>query len=129
MIIYHITRQVDWDQALEAGSYRADTLETQGFIHCSKEEQVIQTANSFYRGLSGLVLLCINSNLVIPEIRYENLEGGEKLFPHIYGPLNLDAVLATYHFEPEHDGSFILPGDIINRLVSGHNRSLLIERI
>jgi uncharacterized protein (DUF952 family) len=113
MIIYHITNKIDWDQALEAGIYRADTLETQGFVHCSKEEQVIQTANSFYHGRSGLVLLCINSNLVIPEIRYENLEGGEKLFPHIYGPINLDAVLAGYTFEPGMDGSFILTDDII----------------
>jgi uncharacterized protein (DUF952 family) len=114
MIIYHITRQIDWDQALKAGSYRADTLETQGFIHCSKQEQLIQTANSFYHGQSGLVLLYINSNLVESEIRCENLEGGEKLFPHIYGTLNLEAVKAAYRFEPQQDGSFILPGDIIN---------------
>jgi uncharacterized protein (DUF952 family) len=114
MNIYHITRLVDWDQALESGSYRADTLETQGFIHCSTKEQVIQTANSFYRGLSGLLLISINSAQVIPEIRFENLEGGEKMFPHIYGPLSLTAVAATYQFEPLQDGSFIMPGDIIN---------------
>ena len=114
MIIYHITRQIDWDNAQKADSYRADTLETQGFIHCSKQEQLIQTANSFYHGQSGLVLLCINSNLVKPEIRYENLERGEKLFPHIYGALNLNAVMADYRFEPQQDGSFILPDDIIN---------------
>ena len=104
---------IDWDLALEAGIYRADTLETQGFIHCSKEDQVTQTANSFYHGRSGLVLLCINSNLVIPEIRYENLEGGEKFFPHIYGPINLNSVLVVYRFEPELDGSFILTDVII----------------
>jgi len=114
MNIYHITRQVDWDQALKSGSYRADTLETQGFIHCSTKEQVIQTANSFYRGQFGLLLLSINSNQVVPQIRYENLEGGEKMFPHVYGPINLDAVTSTYRFEPNQDGSFIMPGDIIN---------------
>lgn len=114
MNIYHITRQVDWDKAVKTGSYKADTLETQGFIHCSNKEQVLQTANTFYHGRSGLVLLCINSSLVIPEIRYENLEGGEKLFPHIYGSLNLNAVIRSYRFQPEQDGTFILPNDIIN---------------
>ncbi|MDR3577408.1 MAG: DUF952 domain-containing protein [Anaerolineaceae bacterium] len=114
MNIYHITRQTDWERALEMGGYRADTLETQGFIHCSTKEQIIQTANTFYHGQPGLVLLSIKSEKVIPEIRYENLEGGQKLFPHIYGPLNLDAIITLDQFEPRQDGTFILPGDIIN---------------
>ena len=114
MIVYHITRQTDWETALKFGSYRADTLTTQGFIHCSTKEQIIQTANSFYRGKNGLVLLCINSDLVKAEIRFENLEGGQKLFPHIYGPVDLQAILMSYPFEPQSDGCFILPDDIID---------------
>ena len=114
MDIFHITRQVDWDRAIQDRSYRADTLETQGFIHCSTKEQIIQTANTYYHAKTGLILLCINSNEVRSEIRFENLEGGDTMFPHIYGPLNLEAVIKSYKFEPEQDGSFILPDDIIN---------------
>jgi uncharacterized protein (DUF952 family) len=49
-----------------------------------------------------------DSARVKPEIRYENLEGGANLFPHIYGALALDAVVAVHDFPPGEDGSFEL---------------------
>jgi len=107
--LMHITERVNWLKALEAGSYRADSLETQGFIHCSTPAQVTATANRYYRGQRGLVLLCIDSRQLASEVRWENLEGGQEPFPHIYGPLNLEAVEKVAEFEPGTDGSFILP--------------------
>jgi uncharacterized protein (DUF952 family) len=55
------------------------------------------------------VLLEIDTNLVKPEIRYENLEGGLKLFPHIYGQLERKAVLRVRNFAPGLDGFFTMP--------------------
>lgn len=106
--IFHITRSDDWKAAIEDGAYRADTISSQGFIHCSTRAQVVTVANRFYRGQRGLVLLIITSERVQPEIRWENLEGGAELFPHIYGPLNLEAVEKVIEFEPGEDGTFRL---------------------
>ncbi len=106
--IFHITRSDDWKNAIEEGAYRADTLASQGFIHCSTRAQVVTVANRFYRGQGGLVLLEIVPERVQPEIRWENLEGGAELFPHIYGPLNLEAVDRVIEFEPGEEGTFRL---------------------
>ncbi len=105
-LIYHITARTAWEAALAAGSYRADSLDSQGFIHASTGAQVIHTANRYYPGQHGLVLLCINAHLVSVEIRYENLEGGPERFPHIYGLLALEAVVEVQPFEPGPDGTF-----------------------
>lgn len=108
-IIYHITRKTDWDTALVSGAYTADSLATEGFIHCSTAQQVIATANRVFKGRSELVLLCVDTAKVKVEIRYENLEGGKDLFPHIYGALEIAAVAAVHDFPPRGNGSFDLP--------------------
>ena len=107
--ILHITHKTDWEQARAEGSYRADTLASEGFIHCSTPEQVIPVANHLFRGQTNLVLLVIDRDKVQAPIRDENLEGGTTLYPHIYGPLNLDAVVDVLDFPPRADGSFELP--------------------
>jgi len=70
---------------------------------------VIQVANLRFRGQSGLVLLFIDTEKVTPKIVYENLEGGQQLFPHIYGELDIDAVVRVEKFEPDAEGYFSLP--------------------
>jgi len=109
MIIYHITRKENLRGVLDSGNYTGDTLQTEGFIHCSTANQVIEVANRRFKGESGLVLIVIETDLVKPEIRYENLEGGINLFPHIYGPLNRDAIRKTIDLIPGQDGLFTFP--------------------
>lgn len=104
-IIYHITRRVDWQRARTEGQYRGDALASEGFIHCSTREQVLRVANKFYVGRSGLALLTIDEGRLKAEVRYEAAPDGE-VFPHIYGPLNLDAVVRAQAFEPGEDGKF-----------------------
>ncbi len=106
-LIYHITSRKDWEAAQAAGSYRADSLASQGFIHASTRAQVLRTANRFYHGQRGLVLLAIDPRRGGVEVRYEAPEGSQELFPHIYGPLSLDAVVSVQAFEPEPDGAFL----------------------
>ena len=81
----------------------------EGFIHCSTPAQVLQVANTRFRGRLDLLLLSIETDRVEAEIRYENLEGAEQLFPHIYGALAPDAVVRVTDFKPGADGSFTLP--------------------
>lgn len=104
--IFHIAMATEWHKAKLSGSYTADTLASEGFIHCSKSDQLIRVANFLFRGRTDLVLLCVDRSKVKAEIRDENLEGGDDQFPHIYGPLNLDAVTKVFDFVPELDGCF-----------------------
>jgi uncharacterized protein (DUF952 family) len=62
----------------------------------------------------GLVLLEIETGQVKPEIKYENCEGGEETFPHIYGPLDPRAVVRVMAFEPGEDGRFVMPSSILS---------------
>lgn len=108
-MIYHIAHKSDWHDAQKSGSYTADSLTSQGFIHCSNAAQVIKVANSFYHGVKDLVLLSIDPEKINVEIRYENLEGGEELFPHVYGAIPLNAVVKTADLPPADDGTFRFP--------------------
>ena len=109
MIIYHISNQAEWDQARGAGIYSADSLASEGFIHCSTREQILATAARFYKGRQDLLLLAIETDALSSPVKYENLEGGEILFPHIYGPLNLNAIQSAPAFPPNPDGTFSFP--------------------
>lgn len=112
-IILHITTRDQWEKAKPTGFYRGDTLDTEGFIHCSTPAQVIPVANFLFRGQEGLVLLCIDSSKVQTKICYESPEPGVgEAHPHIYGPLNSDAVIKVLPFEPSANGTFILPEGI-----------------
>jgi len=106
--LLHICPRADWREAQQRGEYRAASLASEGFIHCSTPDQVAATADRFYHGRHGLVLLVIDSDRVGPEIRYEAADGS--LFPHVYGPLNLDAVVEVRDFEPGADGAFSWAG-------------------
>jgi uncharacterized protein (DUF952 family) len=110
-LIYHIAIRADWERALEDGEYTRSsvdkTLAEEGFIHASQASQVARTANKFYRGLrDDLVLLVIDAGLLRAAVRYEDVPGAELPFPHIYGPLNVDAVAQVRPFAPGQDGTF-----------------------
>ena len=108
-IIFHITKSDAWVKAEAEGAYRPEMFPIDGFIHCSTRDQVLQVADARFRGQTGLVLLRIDADKVAAEIRYENLEGGRQMFPHIYGPLNIDAVVEVSGFRPGPEGNFALP--------------------
>jgi len=109
-MIYHIATAADWAQAQRSGQYttstRGRTLAEEGFIHASAAEQVAPVANAFYQGVPDLVVLVIDAGRVGPEIRYELVPGSDTPYPHIYGPLNADAVVGTQPLEPSPGGEF-----------------------
>jgi uncharacterized protein (DUF952 family) len=109
--IYHIATCADWAQAQADGLYTRSsvdkTLAEEGFIHASAASQVTRTANKYYRDVPGdLVLLVVDADRVRAEVRYEHVPGVELPFPHIYGPLNVDAVVAVWPLVPGPDGMF-----------------------
>jgi uncharacterized protein (DUF952 family) len=109
-VIYHIATASDWAHAQRDGEYttstRGVTLSEQGFIHASTAEQVAPVANQFYQGLTDLLVLVIDTDRVGPEIRYEQVPGSAAPFPHIYGPLNIDAVADTRPLAAGPGGAF-----------------------
>jgi uncharacterized protein (DUF952 family) len=98
-VIFHIADRDRWLRSRAAGSYTASTigmeLEQQGFIHLSFEAQVPFVAESFYRDVPNLVLLHVDESLLTAELKVEQLDGAPEPFPHLYGPLNVDAVVAV----------------------------------
>ena len=111
-MILHIAQESAWLSAVPSGIYRADSLETEGFIHCSTPAQVLGPANERFRGQEELVLLSIDPEKVATPIIYEDCYESGQAFPHIYGPLDVAAVMAVIPFPPQADGSFLLPGEL-----------------
>ncbi|HEY9752664.1 MAG TPA: DUF952 domain-containing protein [Coleofasciculaceae cyanobacterium] len=103
-MLYHITSQPQWQQAQKLGDYRPPSLQSEGFIHCSTRQQVLSTANRFFQHQTGLVLLGIDPNLVEATIRDDAAD--DDFFPHIYGPLNIGAVLYVWELIPDACGTF-----------------------
>jgi uncharacterized protein (DUF952 family) len=114
-LILHCTERATWDAAVKAGRYVAPSLAASGFIHFSAPGQVLEVANRLFRGQSGLVLLCVDPARLRNEVRYENTEGGQELFPHGYGPVNLDAVVDVVEFPCDPDGTFRMPASLARR--------------
>lgn len=111
-MIYHITSRDEWNLAKSEGVYRCASLPVDGFIHCSTKEQLLGVANALFHGRTDLVLLCIDPELVEAEIKYEDLYETMKLYPHIYGELNLNSIRSVIEFPPSSDGTFSLPQQI-----------------
>jgi uncharacterized protein (DUF952 family) len=110
--ILHITTEKAWQTAVAAGAYRADSLASEGFIHCSTVEQVLMPANQMFAGQTDLILLTIDPAKLTAKLVYEDCYESGHQFPHIYGPLNLDAVTGFVEFPPNPDGTFSLPAEL-----------------
>jgi uncharacterized protein (DUF952 family) len=94
-MIYHVTTKENWDKALTAGFYEAPSLHTEGFIHNSTAAQVQGVLERYYAGQSNLVLLHIEETKLIAELKYELAPSINEMFPHIFGVINLDAIVKT----------------------------------
>ena len=116
-MIYHIAVESDWDAALEAGEYRVSTvgrtLEDEGFIHASTASQVRDVANAHYAGVrEQLVLLTIDERRLTVPLQWDAVPGREGQadgYPHIYGPLDVSAVVMATPLLRDGQGRVELP--------------------
>lgn len=92
-LVYHVTTIGEWAAAQATGSYRAASLEKEGFIHCSEAHQVTGVLQRYFSGKTGLVRLTIDTEQLSAELKYELAPSVNEYFPHIYGALNIDAVI------------------------------------
>ena len=116
-MIYHITLPPAWSDARERGEYLAASLESEGFIHCSTESQVLPVAHNFFKGQGDLLVLVIDTTLLSSDLKWEPPSGGTpppgvpegESFPHVYGPINLDAVVGVLELRATPDGTYEFP--------------------
>ncbi len=102
--ILHLCASTDWIAASTKGEYKPASFDEIGFIHCSTPQQLLKVANSYYRSTPDLLLLWIDPIKLDVPVKWESPEGD--LFPHIYGALNLPAVIGVYNFNPDNDQVF-----------------------
>ena len=116
-MIFHITTQAAWDEAQAKGEYVTESLSTEGFIHCSTLAQVLPVANTYYKEQDALILLMIEDTLLSSDLKWEAPSGGTPPpgvpegdpFPHIYGPINLDAVVSVSDLVRDVNNEWVLP--------------------
>lgn len=112
--LLHVALPDDWSSARAAGEYRVSTrgrtLDNEGFIHCSYPHQFEGVANRFYNDVTELMLLHLDPDLIEAEVRVEPAaEGGDELFPHVYGPIPTTAVVAATWWDRDDDGMWRKP--------------------
>jgi len=97
--ILHLTTAGDWAEARSTGSYtvstRGRTLAEEGYIHCCEPHQVEPVRHRYFEGVPDLVLLEVDTDRLRAPWRVEQLGGSGEAFPHVYGPLDLDAVVGA----------------------------------
>ena len=92
-LICHITAAHEWFTAQPSGNYAATSLKDEGFIHCCLPEQVPSILKRYFDGKKELVKLIIETDRLHSQLIYEWSPSVQETFPHIYGPINVDAVI------------------------------------
>lgn len=92
-IIYHVTTKQEWNAALQNGFYEAPSLAAEGFIHCSKAEQVVGVLKRYFKVQTNLVKLVIDVNKLTSKLQYDFSPSVNEKFPHVYGTINVEAVI------------------------------------
>jgi uncharacterized protein (DUF952 family) len=115
--IIAIVRQDVWEQSQKTGEYSQSTIDTTladvGFIHCSFPDQTLEIVNRHFADRDNLVLLFIDQDKVKSPVKYEGaLSGRAGTFPHIHGPLNVDAVYSAVSLQKSDKGEFIAPDEL-----------------
>ncbi|MBJ7358640.1 DUF952 domain-containing protein [Nocardioides sp.] len=106
MRIFHIATAADWAEAQRSGAYTTSTigvtLEQEGYLHASREDQWEAVRDRYYSGATEpLVLLEIDTDLLdVPWVEELPAPAATETFPHIYGPLSPDAVVAVTPVRP-----------------------------
>ena len=116
-MIFHITPRKEWEAAQAKGKYAPESLRIEGFVHCSTLAQILPVAEKYYKGQGDLVLLMIEPTLLSSDLKWEAPSGGTPppgvpegdQFPHVYGPINLDAVVNVFDFIRDSNGGWSMP--------------------
>lgn len=104
--IYLLSSQKEYQQALSTGSLIRDSIEEEGFIHASPKSQLTRIANKYYTATEEPLILVVDKSKVTSPVKWEPATGG--LYPHIYGPLNTDAIVEAQPIALNDNGKYAL---------------------
>lgn len=107
-LIFHIVEKKVWKKIENSGEYAPESLDQEGFIHCSTGSQINETANRIFHGQRHLLLLIIDATRVNAPIKYDDDSDLKEKFPHVYGPLNTSAIMDKISLNPDKKGAFHL---------------------
>lgn len=111
LFILHVTDKSSWNRAVKEGLYEDKSLDTKGFIHCSDPAQITKVVHKNFRNKEDLEILVIDPSKLESIVKYEPSENGD-MYPHVYGPINTEAVIRTIDFSTNSKGEFLLPEDL-----------------
>lgn len=114
MLIFHIATEADWQAAEASGAYTTSTLgvtlEQEGYIHFSRDSQAGMVLDNYYADVTEpLTLLTVDTKFLTSSWQFDDVPGAELSFPHIYGPLNPDAVVEVTPLTKDAAGVWELP--------------------
>lgn len=122
-MILHIAEGEAWRAAAVTGVYDCRLAQGIPFIHCSTGRQVRTPWRTLYAQATDMVLLLIDESVLESPVRYEAMSSGEDPFPHVYGPIPVNAVVATEPLEPSMAMAVALPPRITRMLVAARGSS------
>jgi uncharacterized protein (DUF952 family) len=99
-VIYHLTTLQEWEEAQDRGSYEPPSYQREGFIHCATGEQLEGVMKKHFKQHENLVKLTIDPTRLTSSLRYDKVEDEQQEYPHIYGPLNIQAVTEIVFLDP-----------------------------
>ncbi len=104
-VTHHLTPEEVWARQAEAKTYEPEAFAADGFIHCTDgETDLLKVGSQYYRSdRRPYVVLDIAVDRVVPPVRYED---AGRIYPHIFGPLNRDAVVGVRRAVRLADGTF-----------------------
>lgn len=112
-MIYHFITTTDLARFVTDNQLRPESLETEGFIHCSLREQFLERVNYLAPYSEEMELLEIDESRLGAEVRMEASSGSEVEYPHVYGPIPMAAVVAQYHLEWDGEDGYACPQELL----------------
>lgn len=107
-MILHCMKMDTWEKIRNEEYFGHEQIESEGFIHCSPVEYFFRVAPNFREEKEELVLLLIDEDTLSAEVKWEDGDGCGRLYPHIYGPADLKAVIKVLPYLKDSDGSWIM---------------------
>jgi uncharacterized protein (DUF952 family) len=108
-LTYHLVQRAEWEAADAASPFSPVGFAREGFVHCTDgAEAVAATANRYFAGLKDdLMVLVLDRNRLSAPVRYDD---PERIYPHVYGPIERDAILEALVMSRDANGAFLPPG-------------------
>jgi uncharacterized protein (DUF952 family) len=104
--LFHIVHRSAWQDAVDRGAFRAESLGNEGFIHCSFASQVAGVANALYRDVEGLCVVELDPARLDAPVVVEDSYGSGTAYPHVYGPIIPTAAVRVHELPRDAGGDY-----------------------